>query len=104
MAKIIFNVLFKIIIATVNTILLPINGLVSTLFPNFSSLITTFTLSVSVFINSTFTWFINILPPYTKTAIIVYITFLISYYTISITLHYILKVFQIIRNIKWSGI
>lgn len=101
MGKILLKVLFNTIYGIVNTILFPINALVSTLFPDFSALITTLSLSIQTFINTTFTWFINILPPYTKVAIIIYITFLITYYTISITLHYILKVFQIIKNIKF---
>lgn len=101
MAKAIFNVFFKVIQSVLNIILLPINALIVNLFPDFSSMITTFNTAIRTYIGPTIGYFSSLLPPTTKTLLIIYLTFLISYYTISYSAHAIIKIFKIIQKIKF---
>lgn len=100
MAKAIFKVLFKVITSIVNTILIPINVLAKNLLPDFTNMIATFNYVLNNILGSAFTWFFSILPPNCRTFIILYLSFLISFYTVSITLHAILKVYTIIKRVK----
>lgn len=101
MAKALFNVLFGVIKTILNIGLSPINLLVVNLFPDFSSIISNFNSFVSTYVGSMIGYFSNLLPPITKNIIIIYLTFLISYYTISYTAHAIIKIFKIIQRIKF---
>lgn len=100
MFKALFNVLFSVITGLVNIILMPINLLVSTLLPDFSEVIATWRYTLDNIIGNGFSYFFSILPSNTRTAIVIYLTFLISFYTISISAHAILKVYTIIKNMK----
>ena len=100
MAKAIFKVFFKIIVALTNVILTPINLLVANLFPDLSSIIARFTYACNTYLGSGLSWFYNIIPTNARNLVTIYITILISYYTISISVHAILKVYTIIKNIK----
>ena len=101
MAKAIFNVLFSVIKTVLNILLAPINLLVVNLFPDFSSLISNFNSFVSTYIGSGIGYFSSILPPISKNIILLYLTFLISYYTITYSAHAIIKIFKIIQRIKF---
>lgn len=100
MARAIFKVFFDVIVALTNVILTPINAIVSTLFPDLSSVIARFNYAISNYLGSGLAWFWSIIPTNCKSLIILYLTILISYYTISISVHAILKVYTIIKNIK----
>ena len=100
MANIIFKVFFAIIKGIATSLLSGVNLLVANLLPNFASLLTALNNSITTFIGGGVTWFFSILPPITKQAVIIYLTFLVSYYTISITLHAILKIIHIIKRVK----
>lgn len=100
MAKAIFKVLFKVISSITNIILAPINALIGPLLPDFTAMLNTFTYVLNHYIAGGITWFFSILPPMCKTYIIIYLTFLVAYYTISISVHLIMKVYTIIKNIK----
>lgn len=100
MAKAIFKVFFKIIVGLTNLILTPINLLVSNLFPDLSLVIAKFNYAIDTYLGNGFTWFWSIIPTNCKTIITIYLTILISYYTLSLTVHAILKVYTIIKNIK----
>lgn len=101
MAKAIFNVFFKIIQAFLNIVLLPVNALIVNLFPDFSSMISSFNNGVSTYIGSGLGFFSSLLPPTTRTLILLYLTFLVSYYTITYSVHAIIKIFDIIKRIKF---
>lgn len=101
MAKALFNVLFKIIQSALQIGLAPINLLVVNLFPDFSTLISTFNNNVNTYIGTKIGFFSILIPPFTKSLIILYLTFLISYYTISFSAHIIIKIFKIIQRIKF---
>lgn len=100
MAKAIFKVFFKIIVSLTNVILTPINLIIANLFPDLSLILTKFNIACNQYLGSGLTWFWSIIPSSCKSLIIIYLTILISYYTISITIHVILKVYTIIKNIK----
>lgn len=101
MAKAIFTVLFKIIQGILNAILAPINLLVVNLLPDFSSMINTFNTSVSTYIGKGLAYFAYLLPPTTKQLISIYLLFLATYYTVTISVHSIIKIFKIIQRIKF---
>lgn len=100
MAKAIFSVFFKVIKGIANVILAPVNLLVVNLFPNFSNLISTFNNAVSLFIGNGIAYFFNILPTNTRNLVLLWLTFLISYYSISLSIHAILKIYKLIKQIK----
>lgn len=100
MAKIIFKVFFGIMKTIANGLLVLINPLVANLFPNFSTMVYNFNLYINTYFTSALNYFFHILPPNARSLVLLYLTILVSYYTISITLHGILKVYTIIKNIK----
>lgn len=100
MFKILFEVLFSVIVSIVNIVLSPINALVSNLFPGFATMISSFNYVLNNIIGDGVSYFFSILPPNCRGFIILYLTFLISYYTISISVHGFIKVYAIIKNIK----
>lgn len=100
MAKIIFKVLLKFIKSVVNIIMTPINLLIVNLFPDLSSLVSNFNQIVGTYVGNGLSWFAHLLPPMTKNLIILYLGILISYYTITISVHAVIKVIHIIKKIK----
>ena len=100
MAKAIFTVFFKVIVALTNIVLAPVNLLIMNLFPDLSNLMTSFNHVISNYFGSGMAWFFTILPVNVRGFVVIYLTILISYYTISISVHAILKVYTIIKNIK----
>lgn len=100
MGSALFNVLFKIIGTIVGIFTAPINLLLINLFPDFTNLISNFNSSVSRIVGGGLAFFSSLLPPITKATILIYLGVVISYYTIAINIHLILKVVKIIKNIK----
>ncbi len=100
MAKAIFNVLFKIISAIVNVVLYPINSLVGGLVPDLSNILTSFSETVNIIGGNALDYITHLIPPITLNVVKIYLGFLVTYYTISITVHGILKMWTIIKNIK----
>lgn len=100
MFKALFDVFFGVIKGVVDIILTPVNLLVSNLVPDVSQMVGTFNSAVTTFFNSTLNYFFSMLPPNCRTFILLYLTFLIGYYTISFSVHSIVKVYKIIKNVK----
>lgn len=100
MGKAIFKVLLKLIKSIANIILAPINLLVVNMFPDLSNLLSTFNGAITAIFGSGLGYFASILPPMTRGLIVFYLGILISYYTISITVHGVLKVLKIIKAIQ----
>lgn len=101
MARAIFKVFFSIITALVNVVLLPINALVSNLLPDLSLIIGKFNYVLNNYIGGGLSWFFHILPTGVRSLILLYLVILISYYTISVAAHGILKVYHIIKKVKF---
>lgn len=101
MAKAIFNVLFKIIKVVLDVGLSPVNLLVANLFPDFAILLSTFNNNVSRYVGGMLGYFSYMIPSTTKSLIVLYLTFLISYYSISYAVYAVIKIFKIIQRIKF---
>lgn len=103
MAKAILQSLLTFIATFVNILLAPIDLMVGALFPSLGTWETNF-LSYYAIVKSYLTprvgYFLYYIPPYTKYAIIIFINVAIIYYTTTLTLHLIIKIFKIIQNIK----
>ena len=101
MIKLLFEVIFKMITALLNVVLLPLNLLIANAFPNLNSMISTFNTTASTVLGSGMGFFASLIPPITRSMILLYLTLLVAFYTISIASYVIIKVFTIIRNIKF---
>ena len=103
MGKAILQVLLGFISTIVNTLLAPIDLIVGVLFPQLgtweSQFLTQFAV-VNSYISPRVGYFLSYIPPYTKTAIYVFLGVAVVYYTTTLTLHLIFKIFKIIQNIK----
>lgn len=101
MIKALLNGILNVITGLVNVLLTPINSLIDSLFPNMSTAINQFNSFCSNYIGGTIGWFSHILPPITKNIIIIYLTFLIGYYSVSWTYTAIVKIYNVIQKIKF---
>lgn len=93
--------ILKVITKLLSIFLLPINLLVNQLFPNMSTAIGHFNTFVNTYLGSTLSFFFSILPPIFRSIIFIWLTFLISYYTIYYSYLAIVKIFDLIQKIKF---
>lgn len=103
MINAIFSGLLKFIGNLIGVATFPIDTILSTAFPNFSNNISNFNtmLDTLVFRCSRAVGNIfGILPPNTKNSIILYLSILIIIFTVSLAIHAIIKIFEIIKAIK----
>lgn len=100
MAKVLFNVFFNIIKSIINVVLTPINLIVSNFFPNLATIINSFNGALKIYLGGGLSYFFNLIPPTSRTLILLYLSILLAYYTAIFSYHLILKVFQIIKKIK----
>lgn len=98
--KYFFNALLNFLVSVCNIFLAPINSIVSTYFPNVTQVINLFNSMVRNYLGSGITYFFSILPPNARNLVFLYITFLISFYTISLLVHAVIKVIEIIKAVK----
>ena len=100
-----FNILiqgiFKLIKLLTNIILLPINALVVSVIPDFSDSVTNFNNLIQNYIGGGLAYFSSILPPLTRSTIIFYLNLLVILYTTTLTIHLTLKIFKIIKAVKF---
>lgn len=97
---VIFRILFSIISVGVNIFLTPINRIVATAFPSFSGIIDTFNMFINNYITPSLLYFFYILPPTTRFIVIFYLELLLILYSVSLTIHGIIKVIEIIKAVK----
>lgn len=101
MVNAIFTGLFKFLMNITKIFLTPVDALVSTAFPDFSQMVATFTEAIGQgFIGQGLAYFGSLLPPNVRTFVMLYITCLIAFYTISLAVHAIIKVIEIIKAVK----
>lgn len=100
MIKLFFQLFLKLIKSIVNILLLPVNALITNLFPSFSTMISSFNNAVTTVIGGGLGWFSHLLPPVCKSMIVLYLGILIAYYSIAFSVHLILKVIHIIKEVK----
>lgn len=97
---VIFTLLMKFIVSITNLFLLPINTIVVNLFPDFTDKINYFESLVGRYVVPLLSWFFQILPPNTRSLILFYLGTLILLYTATLAVHGIIKVIELIKNIK----
>lgn len=101
MIKSILNGILKVITSLLNIFLLPINTLFENVFPDMSSAINTFNNFVQTYVGGSLSYFFSILPPTFRGLLIIWLTFLVSYYSIYYTYLAIVKLWTIIQKIKF---
>lgn len=101
MIKLFFNILFSVISGFVTIVTSPINLLLNGVFPDFSHMISMFNNVVTNYIGGLLGYFSTILPTNTRSMVLIYLGLLITFYTITITAHFILKTIEIVKNVKF---
>lgn len=97
----IVELLINLLSTLINLILLPIDALISTIFPDFSTLIINFNSTLNTVFNNSISYIMYHIPPMTKFTILFYITLLIAYYSIKYTYKAIILVPNLIQKIKF---
>lgn len=101
MIKAILNGIMKLVTNIINIVLLPVNALISNIFPNFSSSINQFNSFVSNYVGGTISYFSSLLPPITRNVIAIWLSFLIVYYGVAWSYTLIVKIYNVIQKIKF---
>lgn len=101
MIKSILNGILKMITKLLNVFLLPINALIENLFPDMTSAISTFTNFIDNYLGTGLSYFFNIFPPIFRGLLGLWFTFVISYYSIYFTYKGAIKVWSVIRKVKF---
>lgn len=100
MIKAIINGILNILIKVIDIILTPLNLLFDNLFPSASTLISNFTTFVNNYISGGLVYFFEMIPPITRSLLVIWITFVISYYGVYYAYVGIKKIFDIIQKVK----
>lgn len=97
--------LLNLLITAIQILFFPIDALFSTFFSGFSDDLTTVVSNVNNFIQNIATmplkWFINLLPSMTKTALIIYLSFLASYYVFAFAYRALRVAINLFHKIKF---
>lgn len=101
MIKAIINGLMSLVSSILNIVLLPVNALIENIFPNMTNAINTFSNFVSTYIGGSLGYFASILPPISRSIIILWFTFLITYYGVVWSYTAIIKIWNVIQKIKF---
>lgn len=101
MAKAIMKVIMKLVSSVVDIVLLPVNALISGIFPDFASSINNFNNFVSNYVGGTIGYFSSILPPITRQVIGIWLAFLITYYGVVWSYSLVIKIYNVIQKIKF---
>lgn len=96
-----FNALFTIIIRAIDIILIPINTIIDNLFPSMANAITNFTNMCNSFFSGGFQWLLQFVPTLTKSMILIWITFEITYYGVIWTYTLVIRTYNVIQKIKF---
>ena len=101
MIKAILNGLMSLVTTVLDIVLLPVNALIENIFPDMSNAINTFSNFVSTYIGGSIGYFASILPPISRSIIILWLTFLITYYGVVWSYTLIMKIWNVIQKIKF---
>lgn len=97
--------ILNLLISAIQLLFFPIDALFSTFFNDFSSSLESAVTNINNFINNIATmplsWFINLLPSMTRTALLLYITFLLSYYVFAFGYRTIKVAINLFHKIKF---
>lgn len=98
--KFFFETFLNFLVGIANLFLTPVNALLVNVFPDFTANISNFTNLITTYFGSGLSFFFNLLPPNTRTLVLLYLTILIICYTITLSIHLIMKVIEVLRHIK----
>lgn len=101
MINAILNGLLNFMAGVVDGLLAPVNTVILSAFPDFSNYIADFDRYVDFYIGNNLAYFTSMLPKSTINLLVLYLTTLINFMTITIIIHTLLKVFRMIKNIKF---
>ena len=101
MIKSILNGILKMILKVIGIVLIPIDTLISNLFPSMTNAITTFTNFVNNVLGNNLVYFFHLLPPTFRSLLVIWFTLVIGYYSVYYTYLAIIKIFAIIQKIKF---
>jgi len=87
--------------AVLDFVLSPLNSLIDNIFPDMSNAIILFTQFIGTYVGGLLAYFGNFIPPYTKTIIILWLVFLISYHSIVWAYTLIVKLWNLIQKLKF---
>lgn len=100
MFQALFKIIFNLLATIIQVVLLPINTLINNALPDLTYYINWFTENLStLFVN--FSWFINILPPISRSILIFGIDILVVKYTIYMSTHLVIKIWNLFQKIKF---
>lgn len=95
------NGLLSIITTILNIFLLPVNALLTSLFPDMTNAINVFNDFITHYLGTPLAFFFGILPPIFRGLLSIWFTFIISYYSIYYTYIGIIKIWNIIQKLKF---
>lgn len=98
--KFFFNTLLNFMVGVANIFLAPVNSLVVNALPSFTEWVSNFTQLINTYLGNGLAYIFSLLPPNTRTLVLLYITILIVCYTITFAIHVILKIIEVIKQIK----
>lgn len=100
MVHIFFDIFFNVIYSILDFILTPVNTLVNVLLPDLSILISNFNTFITTYIGGTLGFFGQLIPPITKSVIMMYLGYLVGRMVVILNVHILLTIFKAIKNIK----
>ena len=101
MIQSILNALLTMITNLVGVILSPLNSLITSLFPDFSGAISSFTTMVNTYLGGAISYATTFIPPTTRSMLVLWLTFLVTYYGAIYSYTLITKTWDIIQKIKF---
>ena len=100
MINAIFTGLFKLLNSLIDLVLTPLNILVSNIFPDFSQMIGSFATAVDTYFGNGLAYFFSMLPGVTRYVVLLYLSMLVGYYSVSINAFAVTKIWALIQKIK----
>lgn len=100
MGKALLKVLLKFIVTIANIFLAPIDALITNVIPDLSTAINYLNNIIDTYIVAGIDWFIYMFPTPVINAIALFLSIYISFYLVSYTIHGILAIIKVIKNIK----
>lgn len=101
MFKTIMDGLMVLIQGLISLLLAPIDAILIALFPDITSFIDVYELVIQTYIAPTVSYVYAILPPLTRSLVLVYCTFMIALGTAIITYHAFTYIYRLIQKIKF---
>lgn len=101
MIKAILNGIMSLVTKIIDIVLLPVNTLIQNIFPDMSNAISSFTTFINQYVGGSLAYFFSILPPITRSIIILWLSFLIVYYGVVWSYTAIIKIYNVIQKIKF---